>query len=186
MLSRLVFLDETAVHPNMCVHYGRSPVGKRVVFYSKKRGTRYTLIAAMSVDGPVAHHMVPGGMKRQDWEHFLVQKLLPSLPSRSVLLMDNLRLHKEEWVEAVVKGYGHALLFVPPYSPETNPIELMFNVLKAKLRAVAPDGLAALRKALDLAWSSITAELAAAFFAHCGLYPSPPPDPSKAQLSLMP
>ena len=170
----------------MCVRYGRSRVGRRVVFYAKKRGARYTLIAAMGVQGPVAHHLVRGGMKRPDWAHFLVQELLPSLPPGSVLLMDNLKLHKEEWVEAVVRGYGHALLFVPPYSPETNPIELMFNVLKAKLRTVAPAGLVALREALDLAWSSITADLAAAFFAHCGLHPPQSPGSSNNQLSLTP
>ena len=185
MLSRLIFLDETAVHPHMCVRYGRSPVGRRVVFYAKKRGARYTLIAAMSVNGPVAHHLVAGGMKRADWAQFLTQKLLPSLPSGSVLLMDNLKLHKEEWVEEEVKRSGHARLFVPPYSPETNPIELMFNVLKGRMRAAAPDGLVALRQALDQAWSCITAELAAAFFAHCGLYP-PSPDPQMGQLSITP
>jgi transposase len=117
--------------------------------------------------------MVLGGMKRSDWANFLVQKLFPSLPPGSVLLMDNLNLHKEEWVMAVVRGYGHALLFVPPYSPETNPIELMFNVLKARMRAAAPNGLVALREALNSAWDSITAEIAAAFFAHCGLHAAP-------------
>jgi hypothetical protein len=75
---------------------------------------------------------------------------------------------------------------VPPYSPETNPIELMFNVLKAKLRAVAPAGLVALRQALDLAWSSIAAELAAAFFARCGLHPPQPTSSDESQLSITP
>jgi hypothetical protein len=72
---------------------------------------------------------------------------------------------------------------VPPYSPETNPIELMFNVLKAKLRQALD---LAQRQALDLAWSSIAAELAAAFFTHCGLHPPQPTRADKDQLSLTP
>jgi transposase len=153
----------------MCVRYGRSQRGHRVVFYSKKRGKRYTLIAAMGANGPVAKHMVAGGMKRADWAHFLAIELLPLLPSRSIIAMDNLNLHREDWVEPLVRAYGCAALYLPPYSPETNPIELMFNVLKSKLRAVSPDGLTALRNALEQALESITSKLACAFFAHCGL-----------------
>jgi transposase len=83
--------------------------------------------------------------------------------------MDNLNLHKEEWVEQVVKSHGCAVLFLPPYSPETNPIELMFNMLKSSMRKAAPDGVVALNKALNQALDSITADVARAFFQHCHL-----------------
>lgn len=187
LLTRLIFLDETAVHPHMCVRYGRSRRGQRVVFYRKRRGQRYTLIAAMGINGPVAKHLVKAGMKREDWARFLARELLPVLPQGSVLVMDNLKLHKEEWASHLIKAYGCAVLYLPPYSPETNPIELMFNVLKAKLRKAAPDGLEVLRATLEKAWSTVTPEFASSFFAHCGLcLPLPCEDGGACQPSLTP
>lgn len=165
----MVFIDETAVHPHMYLKYGRSRRGQRVVSYSKRKGMRYTLIAAMGCDGVIAKRLVKTGMKREDWAKFLTLDLLPLLPEKSILVMDNLNLHKEEWVDSLVRAYDCRAIYLPPYSPDTNPIELLFNVLKLKLRSVSPNGIVALRNELELAVQTITSEMARAFFAHCQL-----------------
>jgi len=168
----VVFIDETALHPNIHRRYGRSPCGERCVFTSRRPGRRNTLIAALGYHGPIAHRHITGGINRDELEKFLREDLLPKLSAYSFVVFDNLNIHTESWVKELLKSHRCAPLYLPQYSPELNPIELAFNKLKALIRGVHPQGTAAVRDAFEWAWAQISPDNACAFFHECGLNPN--------------
>src|SRR5690554_357667 len=170
-LSRVVFIDETALHPYICRRYGRSPRGERCVFTTRRPGRRNTLIAALGYHGPVAHRHVTGGINREELEAFLREDLLPKLQAYSFVVFDNLNIHTEPWVKELIKCFRCVPIYLPQYSPEFNPIELAFNKLKALIRGLHPQGVVAVREAFEWAWAQITPKNACAFFHECGLNP---------------
>jgi transposase len=172
-LSNMVFVDETALHPNMHRRYGRSKRGHRAVFTAKRPGRRNTLIGALGYDGPVAHRLLTAGMTSDDFEAFLREDLLPALKPGSLIVVDNLNIHTEPWVKQLVQRHSCMLLYLPQYSPELAPIELAFNKLKALVRANHPKGVRQIREALARTWTKITPEDARAFYRECGLVPAP-------------
>ena len=150
MLTHLVWVDETATYTHMTRTHARAPRGRRAYAKGRRKGRRYTLIAAMKYDGVIATRLVQGGMKRKDWLAFLTQDLLPALGQESYYIqMDNLDLHKEEELLLELRSVGHLYGFQPPYSPEANPIEEAFSLLKAHLRGRGAKGLTELREPIE-------------------------------------
>ncbi len=111
------------------------------------------MIAALGYQGPVAHRHVNGGMSSEDFDAFLRDDLLPRLSPGSLVVLDNLNIHTEEWVEPLLRSHLCIPIFLPPYSPEFNPIELAFNKLKALIRGLHPQGVVAVREAFEWAWA---------------------------------
>lgn len=96
-----------------------------------------TMIAGLKCDGLIAPFIIPEPMNRVIFEAWVEQMLVPQLYPGDVLIMDNLPAHKSLVAEAAIRSAGAWLLFLPPYSPDLNPIEMAFSKLKAHLKAIA-------------------------------------------------
>jgi transposase len=169
---RLVFLDECGVLTNMARQYGRSPRGERaygsVPFGSWKR---LSVIGALGIKGIMAAMTVEAATSGASFAVFLKQVLLPELRRRkrdAVLVLDNLRPHKTAEVRDVLDRSGFAYRYLPPYSPDLNPIEPGWAKAKSILRRIAVRSVDALHQAVGPALDSITPQDAAGFFRHCG------------------
>ena len=153
-----IFIDETGCHPGMGPMRGWAPVGKRLVgpeaAYSG--GQRISMIAALDVRGIRRHTFVDGGVKSPDFLHFVRSVLGPSLRPGKVVVMDNLRLHKNPDVIEFLRARGCRVVFVPPYSPDTNPIEMAFAKIKHHVRKAQAKTQSELRNAFRDACATIT------------------------------
>jgi transposase len=134
---RLVFIDETATTTKMTRLRGRARRGQRL----KARapfghwGTQ-TFVAALRCDGLTAPWVINRPMNRRIFETYVETQLAPTLQPGDVVILDNLSCHKSEKASAILKERGAWFLFLPPYSPDLNPIEMAFAKLKAHLRRI--------------------------------------------------
>lgn len=170
--ERLVFLDECGVLTNMVGLHGRSPRGTRACASAPfGHWTRVTVLGALGAGGIVGAMSVEAATGAAVFHAYLDQVLLPALRrSRpdAVLVMDNLPAHKAPQVRALLDRSGFAYRYLPPYSPDLNPIEPGWAKVKAGLRRLAARTAEALHDACGPALASITPRDAAGFFRHCG------------------
>lgn len=133
-----VFLDETAVATNMTKRHGWGPKGKRLID-AAPFGHRHTttFIAGLRATGVTAPLALDGAMTGEAFRAYIKQFLVPTLISGDVVVMDNLIVHKVAGIREDIEAVGATVLYLPPYSPDLNPIEQMFAKLKALLRKVA-------------------------------------------------
>ena len=114
--------------------YARSKRGKRVnIRISGKRHARIGLVAAQRESALLAPHTYSGTMKASVFEEWFEDKLLNCLPKGHVIIMDNAAFHKKEVLQNLARKYSQKLIFLPPYSPEYNPIEHTWSALKRKV-----------------------------------------------------
>lgn len=135
---RLIFLDETGAATNMVRRYGRAPRGQRVpgqAPYGHWKTT--TFVAGLTSEGFIAPLVIDGPMNRAVFTAYVQQMLAPELRPGDILVLDNLSSHKGTEARQAVEAAGARLLFLPPYSPDLNPIEMAFAKLKNALRAAA-------------------------------------------------
>ncbi len=170
--ERLVFLDECGVLTNMARLWGRSPRGERAVgTVPCGHWTRLTVLGALGTGGVVAAMAVDAATSGAVFHAFLDQALLPELRRTkpdAVLVLDNLGAHKTPAVRDLLDRSGFAYRFLPPYSPDMNPIEPAWAKLKAELRRVGARTAEALHWALGPALDAISARDASGFFRHAG------------------
>ena len=136
--DRLVFIDETWASTNMARRYGRAPRGERLragVPHGHWKTT--TFVAGLRRCGMVAPWVIDGPMNGDAFTTYVTRVLAPELLPGDIVIMDNLSSHKATAVRAAIEKAGAALLFLPPYSPDFNPIEMAFSKLKAHLRKAA-------------------------------------------------
>jgi len=136
--ERLVFIDETGANTKMARLYGRSPRGERcraAVPHGHWKTTTFT--AGLRSDGLIAPLVLDGPMDGDAFLAWVEQSLAPSLRQGDTVIMDNLPAHKVHGVQQAIQAVGASLLYLPPYSPDFNPIEMVFAKLKALLRATA-------------------------------------------------
>jgi transposase len=134
-LPRLVFLDETSTNTKLTKRTGWAPKGKRYRTYAPFGSWKtQTFIAALRCHGLTAPWIVDAPMNMRIFETYIETQLAPTLSSGDVVILDNVAFHKSEKVKTLVKAQGAWLLFLPPYSPDLNPIEMAFSKLKALLR----------------------------------------------------
>ena len=136
--TRIVFIDETAANTKMARLYGRAPRGERrraAVPHGDWKATTFT--AAQRYDGATASMVPDGPMNGEAFLACVEQALVPELRARDILIMDNLPAHKVHGVRQAIEAAGASLRYLPPYSPDFNPIEMAFAKLKALLRAAA-------------------------------------------------
>ena len=122
----------------------------------------------MSVEGMGPSLAITGSVDAQVFEAYLERVLLPELGPGRIVVMDNLSAHKTQKVRELVEGAGCELLYLPPYSPDLNPIEEAFSKIKSIVRKAEARTREALVEALGPALSSVTQEDASGFFEHCG------------------
>ncbi len=147
--ARLVFVDETFASTNMARSRGRAPRGERLrmgVPHGHWKTT--TFVAGLRGSGMVAPFVLDGPINRAAFETYVARVLAPELRRGDTVIMDNLASHKGPRVRALIEAAGAALLYLPPYSPDFNPIEQAFAKLKALLRKAA-------ERTVDRLWAAI-------------------------------
>jgi transposase len=179
---RLAFLDESGIDTRMTRSHARAPRGRRAVgkvpWGSWKR---LTVIGALALDGVVAAMSIAAATSTAVFLAFAGRVLVPALRDRpgAIVVMDNLAAHKAAAVRDALDRAGLAHRYLPPYSPDLNPIEQAWSKLKARLRAEGARSRAALEAALGPALAAITAQDAQGWFRLAG-YPAPAPAPAPA------
>jgi transposase len=167
--ERLVFVDEMGTNTSLFPLYAWSRRGERA-FASVPRnwGANVTLLASMSAEGMGPCLAVEGATTKAVFEAYLERVLAPSLRPGQVVVMDNLSAHKGCRVRELVQERGCELLYLPPYSPDLNPIEEAFAKLKALLRRAGARTREALLEAMGRTLGAVTARDARGFFEHRG------------------
>jgi len=168
-VHRLVFQDESGATTEMTRRYGRAPRGERVAEGTPAGHWRtLTLLSALSLQGVVAAMTVESPTDGDVFLAYVEQVLGPRLQPGQVVVMDNLPAHKVEGVRRLIEARGAELLYLPPYSPDFNPIEQAWSKIKQQLRSAKARSLETLESAIRDALATITPNNAAAWFAHCG------------------
>jgi transposase len=164
-----VFVDEMGTHTSLAPLYGYSPRGQRSFFkVPRNRGTNTTLLASMGSEGMGPSMAVEGSTTKEVFEAYTEHFLAPTLEQGQVVVMDNLSAHKGQRVRKLIEDRGCQLLYLPPYSPDFNPIEEAFSKVKRLLRLIGARTKKALVEAMGKALDAVSAQDAKGFFAHCG------------------
>ena len=136
--DRFVFIDETGASTNMVRHYGWAPRGERLVDAAPHGHWRTTtFVAGLRSTGLMAPLVLDGPMNGPAFLAYVEQFLAPALQRGDVVVMDNLSAHKVAGISEAIRAAGASILYLPPYSPDLNPIEQVFAKLKALLRRAA-------------------------------------------------
>ena len=131
----IVFVDESGIKNNLKNEYGRSPRGVKVVEDKKGRATeKVNLIAGLLEGEIIAPFVYDCNTNAEVFNTWLEQSLIPVLPPNCIIVLDNARFHKSAKTVEIIENSGHQLLFLPPYSPDLNPIEKCWAVIKRKLK----------------------------------------------------
>jgi len=165
--TRLVFVDESGANTKMARLYGRSPVGQRLV--ARVPHGHYqtsTLIAGVRLRGPCAPWLFEGAMDGEMFLAWVRQGLVPTLQPQDVVILDNLATHKVAGVRQAIEAVGAQLLYLPPYSPDFNPIENLWSKVKHILRSLAPRTADDLLQAVARAFAAISTADCQGFFLH--------------------
>jgi transposase len=164
-----VFLDESGVTTEMTRRYGWAPRPERVSEAVPAGHWRtLTVLAALTTTGVLASMSIESPTDGDVFLAFVEQVLAPRLEPGHIVILDNLSAHKVPGVRQLIEDRGAQLLYLPPYSPDFNPIEQAWSKLKQQLRGVKARALEQLEPALSDALTAITAQNARAFFRHCG------------------
>ena len=135
----VVYVDETGIDTCLCREYGRSERGEAVIGkMSGRKFKRVGVVAGQAGKSIVAPMQYGGTMDSEVFESWFEAWLLPALPEGSVVVMDNASFHRKGRLHALAERAGHRVLFLPPYSPELNPIENFWGWLKRELRRILP------------------------------------------------
>jgi transposase len=165
----LVFVDEMGANTALSPIYAYSLKGERVhVRVPRNRGPNTTLLSSMTTEGMGPSLAVEGATTARVFEAYVERVLAPSLKRGQIVIMDNLSAHKTDRVRELVEQRGCELLYLPPYSPDLNPIEEAFSKLKGLLRKVEARSREALVEAMGVALSAISGRDARGFFEHAG------------------
>jgi transposase len=167
--EHLVFLDEAGSNRAMTPAHAWAPAGQRAVAQKPcNHGKNITMLGAVRVDGPVALRSYVGAMDTNRFEHWLRRVLGPRLKPGDVVVMDNLRAHHGACVTQIIESFGACVLYLPPYSPDLNPIEMVWSVMKHKLRRAGARSVARLKRTIAGIWSGFRRRHFAPLYAACG------------------
>jgi len=167
--EQLVFVDEMGTNTSLAPLYAYSPKGQRA--YSKaprNRGKNTTVLSSMTLEGMGPSLAVEGSTTGEVFEAYVEQVLAPTLCGGQLVVMDNLTAHKGDRVRELIEERAAELVYLPPYSPDFNPIEEAFSKIKRLLRKAESRSRKALVEAIGAALSAVTASDAKGFFEHCG------------------
>ncbi|MFG1464568.1 IS630 family transposase [Xanthobacter sp. DSM 24535] len=170
--GRLVFIDESGTSTKMARLYGRAPRGERCrapVPHGHWKTT--TFVGGLTLEGIVAPMTIDGAMTGAAFLAYVEQLLVPTLSPGDVVVLDNLPAHKPAAIREAIEAAGAVVLFLPPYSPDFNPIEMAFSKMKASLRKAAARTLPSLWDAIRDAIDAVTPNDARSFFTACGYEP---------------
>jgi transposase len=168
---RLTFVDESGVNLALTRMYARAPCGVRAVgAVPQNYGQNLTVLGALHHRGIRAAMLIPGATDGEVFRIFVERVLLPELKRGDTVVWDNLSAHKAAGVAEALQAAGVSLYYLPPYSPDYNPMEEAWSKIKTLLRAAGARTRAHLQRALEGALAQISAQDSRAWFKHCG-YP---------------
>ena len=171
--DKLVFIDETGANTKMVRQRGRCPRGQRLVApvpWGHWKTTTFT--AGLRSTGLTAPFLLDGPMDGDAFLVYIDKVLVPVLAAGDIVIMDNLPAHKVAGVRELIEAAGATFLYLPPYSPDLNPIELAFSKLKALLRKAAARSVAELWDCIARTLKQFTPQECAAFLRHDGYAPT--------------
>ncbi len=165
-----MFVDESGFHTSMARLRARAPKGERAYGrVPRKRGKNQTLIASITLEGAMCESVsIEGATDAELFEAYVERFLAPSLCAGQVVVLDGLGAHRTKRVRDLIEERGAELVFLPPYSPDLNPIEEAFSKIKQLVRKAGARTRDALDEAIGEALSAVTPQDAAGYFAHCG------------------
>jgi transposase len=167
--EQLVFIDETGAHTKLARLYGRAFRGQRLVAkvpYGHWKTT--TFVGALRVAGITAPLVVDGPMNGAVFRAYVEQQLVATLRPGDTVIMDNLAAHKVAGIRQAIEAVGAQLVYLPPYSPDLNPIELAFAKFKTLLRSAAARAVDQLEMAIASCLDQVTNSECRNYFRHCG------------------
>ena len=167
--NNLVFLDESGCNTDMTRRYAYAKGGSRAVDsapLSKPKNT--TILSSIQLDGSLHYTTFSGGTTVEKFKQYLENDLLPYLNPDSVLVMDNMKSHHAKAIKQLLERSGIQYLFLPPYSPDLNPIEKLWSKAKALLRKFKARTLEDLPDAIQRAFRAVTPADCFAWFRSCG------------------
>jgi len=171
--ERLVFIDETWTATNMTRTHGRCPKGQRLrMGFPHGHRKTTTLVAGLRTTGMVAPMVIDGPINGEWFEAYVGQVLVPTLKPGDVVILDNLSSHKRVAARVLVEAAGAKLIFLPPYSPDFNPIEKAFSKLKAHLQKNAERTVAGLWDLIGKLIDLIKPQECQNYFRSCGYDPT--------------
>ena len=167
--SRLIFIDETGTSTNMARLRGRARRGERLIGKVPHGHWKITtFVAGLRCDAITAPFVIDRPMNSVIFKAYLEQCLVPTLRTGDIVVMDNLSSHKSDEVREIIEAGGATLLYLPPYSPDFNPIEQAFSALKARLRQAEARTTEAVFAATHAAYPAVTAAQARSFYRDAG------------------
>lgn len=168
-INKLVFLDESGVNTNMTRHYARAAAGARAVDSTPvNTPSSTTILSSVQINGTTAYTTYHGGTNAKKFEDYLQTVLIPSLDKDAVVIMDNMRSHHAESVKAVLEQSKIKYMYLPPYSPDLNPIEKLWSKIKAYLRKEKIRIADKLPEAIERAFATISVSDCQGWFRSCG------------------
>lgn len=169
VISKFKFLDEAGSNLAMTRLYGRGAKGERVIeTVPQNYGENITMLASLSIEGIQAPMTINGAVDGIVFKVYVAQVLCPTLKAGDVVVMDNLPAHKVAGIKELIEARGAKLIYLPPYSPDLNPIEKCWSKIKTYLRKSKARTREELEKAFREALLLVTEEDAQGWFKSCG------------------
>ncbi|MDQ4122282.1 MAG: IS630 family transposase [Acidobacteriota bacterium] len=167
--ARLRFLDEAGASTILTRLYARAIGGRRITeAVPRNYGASTSMIAAMGINGVDATMIIAGSVDTLVFNAYCEQVLRPTLKVGDVIVLDNLGAHRASRIEEICKECGARVIWLPPYSPDFSPIELMWSKVKAYLKKAKARTQEELEKAIAVALKTITISDCLNWFGHCG------------------
>ena len=154
-----MFLDESGVNTDMTRCYARAKNGQRANVHTPlNTGKTTTIVSSVRTDGTTVPIFLSGSLNGETFKDYIEKQLAPTLHKGDIVVMDNLRCHKVKGIKQAIEKAGAHILYLPPYSPDLNPIEQMWSKIKSLLRKVKARSVDALLEALPVAFGAITVQ----------------------------
>lgn len=167
-VDSLVFLDESGVNTDMTRRYARARTDERAVDSTPMNTPcNTTILSSIRLDGKTAHTIYQGGTTAERFAGYLKDTLLPTLSKDDIIVMDDMRSHHARAVRDILDASGIRYLYLPPYSPDLNPIEKMWSKIKAYLRKEKVHIASGLPDAVEKAFSTVTPSDCLGWFLSC-------------------
>lgn len=166
--ENLIFLDESGITTEMTRRYGRAQGGQRIAEGTPGHWRTLTILGAVGLQGWVATMSIESPTDGEVFRAYVEQVLCPALKPGQIVVMDNLSAHKVEGIRELIESTGARLSYLPPYSPDFNPIEKCWAQVKQHLRATKARTLAALETALQAALNVVLTSQIAGYYRSCG------------------
>ena len=168
-VDKLVFLAESGVNIDMVRRYGRAKNKNRVNDYAPvNTPKKTTLVSSVRLDGTQAYEFFQGSLNGKNFLSYVKNTLIPTLKKGDIVVMDNLSCHKVKGVKEAIEEAGASVLYLPPYSPDFNPIEMMWSKMKTLLRNWKTDTPELLHSVIPDAFSSVSVSDISGWFTASG------------------